>query len=100
MAKSYRLHFRKVKDVAFYIKDNYEYYAVCNSKYNSHDTNLLSRIRNTIATGINKKEKLPKYIIITLDSDLIDFLEYANYGVSTLYRQWLEWIINEVDLMI
>ena len=100
MAESYRLHFKKVKYQDFFIKNNYDYSVVCNSKKNSQDTNILSRIRNTMVTFLNKKDKLPKYLLIVLDDDLIQALDYQGFGVSTMYGEWLEWLVAEISKVV
>ena len=57
---------------------------------------MLSRILNSFVAAINKKIYLPDYLIIVLDDDLIEFLQYQKIGVSTLYDNWLEFIAGNV----
>ena len=107
VASSYRKYFlnrptvieETVKD-EFFIKSNYGYDVSCNSRYNSPTKNILIRLRNAFASAINKSIHLPKYIIIILDGDLIDFLEYEGQGMSQILGDWITWLSKELTLMI
>ena len=100
-AKSYRSHF-KSRNANHYIKKNYEVTAFCNSKFASSNTNMLSRLQNTLATGLNKTKNgiLPKYILVILDDDLITYLDYKREGVATLLGKWIEWLVKEFNSLI
>ena len=101
VAETYRVHFKKaMRDGSSYIKSNFEYHSACNSKMNSHDVNLLSRLLNTFIEEINKRGKLPKYVLVVLDDNIIQFLDYLGYGISGFYGEWLEWIVNEMSKAI
>ena len=98
MATTYRQHFDKLGEC--YMKKNFEVSPFCSSRFESNNTNLLSRIQVTMVKAINKTPRLPRFIIFTLDDDMIEFLNYRNYGVSTLYGSWLEWLLKEIDSAI
>ena len=99
MASTYRNYFKKSSE-QFYIKDNYETAAYCQSKYENSDTNMLSRLRNALLQGINEKGRLPKFIVLVLDDDIIEFLEYAGQGALTLMGQCVEWLCEEFQSML
>ena len=80
----------------FYMLDQFEVSAICNSRHNSSDENLLSRFRNTLVTAINEKVRLPKYILIVLDDDLLKFLDYYNVGSAGMYGDWLQYLVEEI----
>ena len=46
-------------------------------------------------SAINKHKWLPAYIVVVLDSDIIDFIGFANQGVSEIIGNCLSWIIKE-----
>ena len=53
---------------------------------------MLSRIRSCLALGISERIKLPKYIVLILDDDLIKYLSYCDQGVAALYGEWIDWL--------
>ena len=71
-----------------------------NSRYNSNNQNILSRIPNTFATALNKNKILPKYVVVVLDNDLVNALQYENYGITSMIGSWFEWLAKEIDEMI
>ena len=97
MAKSYREHFEKIDADQFFMKKNYEVKKNCNSRYSSNNTNLLSRFVNSVISLINANGALPAFLVVVLDNDIVEFLNYNNTGVSALTGKWLEYIVQEVD---
>ena len=53
-----------------------------------------------MAYALNKNPKLPKYVVVVCEADLIDYLGYANYGISGMYGTWLEFIAKEINDML
>ena len=56
---------------------------------------MLSRLKNTLVYAVNKRSKLPKYIVIVLDDDLITYLDYCNHGMAAMLGEWIEWIAEQ-----
>ena len=108
IAASYRKFFlqrpevieREVFDQDFFIKNNYDFYNYCNSKYSSATKNILTRLQNTFASAINKNISLPKYMIVILDNDLIDFLDFYDPGQAEILGHWLQWLLTEMKNLI
>ena len=85
------------------MKENFEVQPYCNSRFSSNNTNMLARIQNAFAEGINKCKtgNLPKYIIIILDDDLISYLDCKTIdGVATLFGTWIEWLVAEMKILL
>ena len=61
---------------------------------------MISRLQISLARAINKSTYLPEYIIIVLEDDIMEFLEYRNYGVSAMYGTWLDWLVKEFSDLI
>ena len=53
-----------------------------------------------MATAINKSKKLPDYVLVTLDDDLIEFLGYKNCDVGSMYGTWCEWLVKQFDSLL
>ena len=100
VATTYCKYYKKNTEFQFQLKWSFEVPTFCNSKYSSNNTNLLSRLQNTLVSALNEQFILPEYIIVILDDDIIEFLEYKKYGVSTMYWTWLEWLLAEFHTAI
>ena len=53
-----------------------------------------------LATAINEKGKLPKFIVCILDVDLIEYINFESYGISILLGEGIEWLVKEFKDMI
>ena len=62
------------------MKKNFEVTAFCSSRFTDKDPNIARRLLSSVTTALNKFWKLPKYICIVLENDIIDYLEYKNFG--------------------
>ena len=62
--------------------------------------NMLSRIQISLAKAMNESFYLPDYLVIILENDLIDYLDFKGQGVSTMYGLWAQWLCNTIELMI
>ena len=105
-AKSYRTHFKRVSSGpngrTHFIKQQYDYTPFCNSRFASSNTNMVSRIQNSLASGFNKLKNgiLPRYILVVLDDDLITFLDFKKDGAATLLGTWIEWLVKEFNILV
>ena len=59
VSESYRLNFKKAGP-DYFMKKNFDISTFCSNKYNDKNTNMLSRLQNTVAAAINKKESPTK----------------------------------------
>ena len=98
MAKSFCNHFKKIGD--YHMKTHFDAYPHCSSKYSSSDTNMLNRIKNSFANTVGAHGKLPKFVVIILDMDLFDFLQFEGQGVVTLLGGWIEWLVLQFEQFI
>ena len=62
--------------------------------------NLLTRITDTFTEAVNKNGKLSRFIIFVLDDDIIQFTKFDKVGVATLFGRYLQFIIDEVKVVI
>ena len=94
IAESYRENFLHVKGL--YAKKAFEVHNFCNSRYTCNNRNMLSRIQHAVLRGINKRFKLPDFILIVLDNDLAQFLNYNAAGTASLIGSWIEWLTKQI----
>ena len=99
LATSYQKGFKKAKS-EFYLKNNFEVTPFCSSKYTDTNANAISRIINIFAHTLNNSRRLPQYIIVLLDGDLIDYLGYFDTGIATFYGEWIEYLAEQFKQMI
>ena len=97
MSETYRVHFKKAEKHSLTLKAGFEITSFCNNRFNSANQNVISRILNTFISAINDEKVLPKYVVFVLDDEIIQFLKYKSYGVSTMYGTLLEWLVKNVD---
>ena len=88
------------KPIPFYTKDDFEFLLHCNNRFNSPTQNLLVRLQNSFARGVNKNESLPKDIVIILDDNVISFLHCHASGVAVIFGQILEWLMKELQTLL
>ena len=94
VAGTYRLHFKKRGKDDYFLKTNFEVKTYCSSKFNNSNVSYFSRLQNTLAAAINKNELLPKFMIVVLDDDLIQYLDFKTQGQATMYGGCLEWLLK------
>ena len=58
---------------------------------------LEDRVFNAIVETMNNQEKLPKYLLVILDKDLIESLTTLDFGVKISMERILTWLIEELD---
>ena len=66
----------------------------CDNK-SSNDPLPLSRIRNLITKAHNRFNRLPKYIILVLEDDVVNATDYNDYGLALAYQRLVEWLARE-----
>ena len=59
-----------------------------------------TRILNSVAEGLNVQEKLPKYVIVVIDKDLMESLENFDFGVKISMEGALTWFVENFDRAI
>ena len=95
VVKSYRTHYKK-QNLDYYIKENYDFTAYCNSKFSSPNENMLGRLENCFTAALNQTKKnaiQPDYVLVILDDDLISFLGLNSCnGLAILLGTWVQWI--------
>ena len=99
LTRSYRDYVKKDGQDMF-MNQYFDTTPLCSSRFESNNTNMISRIEGLFAKGLNRMKKLPKYVIIILDDDLIQFLGYDNQGLSGILGSWIECLIKTLDDMV
>ena len=100
LAETYRKNFKKAGDINFFMKKNFDVNPFCSSRFSDRNVNTVSHILYSFVSAVNNKVYLPAYLVIILDDDLIEFIGYKKYGVSTMYGTWIEYLAKEIVKLI
>ena len=79
-----------------YIYDNFEVVALHKNSY-GNTRSCLARINNAMVEELNKEYKLPKCIVIFLDSDIIEMAEIFDCGVKAILDNCFKWLYGSMD---
>ena len=61
----------------------------------------LARILNSFIEGLNKRLRLPKYVIISLDKDLMSLIRgRPEFGIFEILTTTLEWLVKQISTLI
>ena len=98
----YREHFTK-RSTKWFMREKFELGFFLKSQFNSNNPNMLSRLVNSLITAVNSWVKLPKVILICLQQDFIEALQYEDTHVTiaaSLYGSWIEWLTEQIMTII
>ena len=95
MAQSYRPYVKET-DYNLFMNGNFEVLPFCSSRFENCDANILSRIINSFTDALAKFDKLPRYMMVVLERDFLDFLGYKEFRASSLYGEWINYLAGNI----
>ena len=99
VARSFRDYVKHDGEDMF-MNQMYDIELFCSSRFSSNNTNMISRIEGSFARSLNHAMKLPKYFLIVLDDDLLQYLSYEDCGLAGILGSWIERLISSFEDMI
>ena len=57
---------------------------------------VLGRMRNAFASAMNKNDKMPRFIIIAPEVDLLRCINFDKPGISIILGRCLQWLADEI----
>ena len=99
VAETFRKNFKKAND-EFFLKKHYDIVPFCSSRFNDKNTNMLSRLQHLFASALNSKTYLQAYIVVFLEDDLIEYLNYSKFKVALQLGTWVEFLAKELFDML
>ena len=61
----------------------------------------VARLYNALIEALNaQKFRLPKYIVMVPDKDLIEQINFYSFGASTVISAALQWLVHQMELTI
>ena len=64
------------------------------------DDNPISRIHNALAKTMMDSASIPKMIVVILEDDLINYINYDDYGVTALYGRILDTLSRDLSAAV
>ena len=62
--------------------------------------NILGRLRNAMATAINKQSLMPRAVIFVIENDILEAINHYKPGISHLLGKSIEWLMNQIHRMV
>ena len=59
-------------------------------------SNILARLYNCMVSTMHREATVPKMVIMVIESDIIDFLSYDDYGISVMFGKIINNIAKEI----
>ena len=82
-----------------YVYDYYNVFFYTQRKCASN-MHVISRITNSLIEGFNHRARLPRFIIVLLDKDLIEDVNQFEYGTVDEYRKNLAWLMRQINMLV
>ena len=78
----------------FYESKAFAGYEKCNRSY-------IGQVHNSLVTAINENSAmLPRYIVVTLDTEMINASNYSGFGFTEVIKRLFKWLANQIDRII
>lgn len=61
---------------------------------------VIGRIINAFIKGLNERDRLPKFLVVTLDKEIIDDLNYFDFGAAKGLATHIQWLVKHIDIMV
>ena len=80
----------------------FEYYNIV-PLYPAKSSNIRSteaRIFNELVGGLNERPKLPRYVLIVLDKEILESADHNNFGINRIVSELVDWMARNIDKTI
>ena len=96
-SSSYKQNFDRLNEENSYTKANFDVKSVISSQYSNNIRSLVGRIRNNVVVAVNEFVNLPKFIVMTLENDLIQAtLMIDDDELEGAFNKIMNWLMNEI----
>ena len=76
-----------------------EYYNIFNFNERS-GPNAISNILNSIIDVLNKRDHLPRLLVMVLDKEIIKTLNFFDFGATRELAALVNWLTRQIDITI
>ena len=60
----------------------------------------MARVSNALISGLNDAKKLPRIILVIMDADILEQINFINEGKSAIIGSCLDWLVNTLEKLI
>ena len=96
MARTYRQFYHLMGNHEYFTKTQFDVTGYYNSRFSSKVVNLLIRLSTSLQKAVQDAVKLPKYLIVVLEDDLMRFAQYTGSGTPTIYGNLIESVVKDI----
>ena len=82
-----------------YIHDYYNVHSFIQLK-ETGVSSLLARIYNAIIKALNTRSRLPRFLVIILDQDLITDVAIYDFKATKQIKKALNWLMRQIDMIV
>ena len=61
---------------------------------------MIGQIYNSLIEALNKRERLPHFLLVIIDKDIVEDIDLFDYGASKELMGNLEWLIKQINILI
>ena len=80
-----------------YSKQNFDILTLSTERFSTRNTSPLARIINAFISGMERKQILPKIVVIVPEDDIINYLNHNDYGVTELFGKMIDYLDTELQ---
>ena len=61
---------------------------------------VIARIINALIEAIDERQKLPRFLLVILDKDILADLDVYDPQIVRLIRQMVNWVVKQIQITI
>ena len=85
-----------------FLHDHFNLQPIHPTSGSAFSRSILVRVLNSLVKQLNDKEftKLPKYLFVLLDTDLIEAVHFGGFGCKIIFEKTLYWLMNNIQIVL
>ena len=88
------------KTPAPYLYEYYNVFGYYTPSTTTHARRVIAWVLNSFIHGLNMRERLPRFLVIILDKDLILDVNIYDYGATRAIKENLKWLCKQIDIFV
>ena len=84
---------------AVFMKSKYEIRVITGGRQYLNRS-VIGRTRNALVHAFAKYNKMPRFIIIAFEDDVIEDIHFNDFGLKVLYGEILDWLMTEIKQIL